>query len=132
MKNLGLESRSKLGQKICRRWNFEVSFNLQKLEDPQEKLSQEFEGCSDTITETSEVEDGADSIQFSDFFIFNIVSFIANSFLTMIIINLVINMLKYKKFKELKIRRYIWLLRHKKEFLAKVTYSLSPVFKPLG
>lgn len=41
----------------------------------------------------------------------------------MIILNLIINLLKYKKFKELKIRRYIWLLRHKKEFLAKVRWK---------
>ena len=97
-----------------------MSFNLQKLEEPREKLTQEFEGCSDTSASASEVLDGADSIKFSDFFIFNIVSFVANSFLTMIIINLVINLQKFKKYKELKVRRYIWLLRHRKEFLAKV------------
>jgi hypothetical protein len=71
---------------------------------------------------STDVVQGADSLVFSDFFIYNVICFLINMAMTVMISSIVISLLKHKTYQEQKMKKYIWLLRNRKEFLGKENF----------
>ena len=102
-----------------------MEFDFSELENVKENFEHSFTGCNNqhSIGGDSELEgtQGADSLIFSDFFIYNVFSFLINLAMTVMISSIVISLLKHKTYQEQKMKKYIWLLRNRKEFLGKVS-----------
>ena len=120
--NVTLISRNRLWKLECRNWNFEIEFDFTSLESVEESWEQSYASCGDNYeTEGGSNENtGSDSVIFTEFLFFNILSFLTNIYMTFFIIDLIIKVVKYNAYKEEKMKKYTWLLRNKKDFLGKV------------
>jgi hypothetical protein len=126
-KDITLISRDRIGRSECKVWSFQIEFDFQELEDVKERFDQSFTSCDENYDTNSKksAKKGADTIIFREFLFYNIISFIINLVMTFFLANIVISIFKYRTYKEEKMRKYTWLLRNKKEFLGKVSLSLT-------
>lgn len=123
-KHITLLSRDRIGKLECKEWRFNIEFDFQKLDDVQERFDLSYTSCNDNYGEENQEKKGADLIFFREFLFYNIISFVINIILTIFLVDLIINIFKYRTFREDKIKKYTWLLRNKREFLTKVKYFI--------
>jgi len=121
-KEISMISRDRIGRSECKIWSFQIEFDFQELENVKERFEQSFTACDDNYDKDSQkaVKKGADTIIFREFLFYNILSFIINLVMTSFLANIVMNIFKYRTYKEEKLKKYTSLLRNKQEFLGKV------------
>jgi hypothetical protein len=120
--NLILMSKNTMRAWTCKKWNFEIDFDFSRLDDVKERFDRNYLECeSDNYDKDDDKnEKGADSIFFTEIFFFNLLSFALNFSMTIFILNVVIEIFKYRALKAQKKSKYRWLLRNKKNFEHKV------------
>lgn len=107
----------------CKNWMFNIDYDFNSLDKVGERFSKSYSECkADNFDQKEDKnETGSDGRIFEEFFIFNFMSFLLNFTMTVFIVQIIIEIFKYRSLKIEKVSKYRWLLRNKKNFDGKVT-----------
>ena len=120
--NLIYLSRSEVGSISCKQWSFSIIFDFSSLVAVHTDLQKSFQECNGNQYDRDVDEGPNNTILFTEQFIFNLISFVTNFAMTMMIVNVIIDVFKYRSLKEEKKAKYRWLLRNKKNFEGEVKF----------
>ena len=107
----------------CKNWMFNIDYDFNSLDKVSERFSKSYSECkADNFDQKESHNSGGSSGRiFEEFFIFNLMSFLLNFTMTIFIVQIIIEIFKYRSLKIEKVSKYRWLLRNKKNFDGKVS-----------
>jgi len=113
--------------KTCRSWNIEISYELEELDEVKVDFEHTYKLCNADISRKDDSGIEIPTIIFKDIMIYNFFCLILNVAMSINLITVVIDTVRYQFLEREKENKYQWLLRKNKNFTG--TKALKDIFQ---
>ena len=116
--DLAMMSKDSKGALECKLWNVTLHYNFVNLNEVTENFEIKYTQCKADkyFPEYQKILGFDNPIQVQEIFTLNIISTLANAWMSIYIISVAIEVFKYNNLKNEKIEKYKWLARNNKKF----------------